>query len=180
MPLGCSLGEPVPYYGHGIFLVHRSGLVDQLVIFDYYDPERHYWRVAKDHRALARELATLSTNMQGFLDEEEVVVNGARVYPVVEYVDLGFRGREDLPYVLFHITFAVDLVPGLNVYEDRYGEEVAEYDYRVEWVLPPGSRFARVDVGADYVLRQGGRVLQFQVSRGTRVRGYERLEFVLG
>lgn len=173
------ISEPIPLYAQGYFYVNPCNYVDQIVIFDYFDPSGYYDELSKDPELLEDELRRVRENMQYYLDLEKVVINGKRSMPKVHWVKLGFRGRKDLPYLIFHISFAGDFAPGLNVYEDTYEEEVAEYDYSVHWFFPIGARVTEADLGVDYELLEGGRVLRFSVGAGTYIRGYERIAFEL-
>lgn len=117
--------------------------------------------------------------MQRFLDQERVLINGKQTYPKVVAVDVGFKGDPSRPYIRFFILFLGELRKGLNIYEDYYEPEVAEYDYDVYWIYPLRARVVKAELGVPYRLLHDGRVLSFSVSKGTRVGGYERVEFEL-
>lgn len=173
------ISEPVPLYAQGYFYVNPCNYIDQIVVFDYFDPAGYYNELLKDPELLEDELRRIRENMQYFLNLEEIIINGKRSSPKVHWVKLGFRGRRDLPYLTFHISFPGNFAPGVNVYEDTYEEEVAEYDYSVHWFFPEGARVIEADLGVDYELLEGGRVLKFNVNSGTYIRGYERIAFEL-
>lgn len=166
-----------PEYALGIFFVRETGLVEQIVVFDYYDENEEYKSIISDRRKLEDEKALLAKNMQSFLDAEEVRINGKPVYPRVIDVDIGFRTSYKYPYITYLIVFHGELKRGVNVYEDTYEPEVAEYNYRVYWIFPSKSRILRADLGVPYTLLDKARVLMFTVTAGTRIRGYERIEF---
>ncbi|MEM4903513.1 MAG: hypothetical protein QXL28_00870, partial [Desulfurococcaceae archaeon] len=132
-----------------------------------------------ERRRLKEEKARLAQNMQYFLDLEEVKINDKRTYPRVRDVEIGFRGDYNHPYITFFITFTGELRAGLNIYEDSYEPEIAEYDYKVYWVLPTKARIVRADLGVLYEVRENGRILEFSVEKGMEIRGYERIEFEL-
>ncbi len=159
--------------------MHESGLIDQIVIFDYFDYDGFYWHLVKDHVKLSREIELLSSNMQYFLDKEEVFINGSRTYPRVVSTDLGFRGGPEYPYIVFYIVFRGELRDGVNVYENRYDEEIAEYDYTVSWFLPHNARVLKADFKVPYRVDCDGRVLSFTVFKGTRIGGRELIVFKL-
>ncbi len=165
----------IPIYGYGIFNVCSNEIV-QHIIFEYSDPNRTYLRVVKDKEALSQELNTLKNNMQYFLDNEIVKINNTRVYPKVIDVDIGFAGGFERPYIKYVIVFDAPLKDGLNVYEDTYEPEVAEYDYVVTWVFPKGSKVVEVNVGFPYKIIND-RVLTFRVHEGSETPGYERIVF---
>ena len=169
-----------PLYGLGCFFVRETGLVEQIVLFEYYDEAEEYRSVVSDPKRLEEEKATLAENMQRFLDSEDVRINGKSTYPRVVDVEVGFRGDYKHPYIAFFIVFQGELRRGVNTYEDAYEPEVAEYEYRVYWVFPLKARVLKADVGVPYTLLGGGRILTFKVAAGTRTKGYERIDFELG
>lgn len=171
--------EPIPLYAQGFFIVDSSGLFNQMVIFDYWDPSGYYKKISSDEDLLREELEKIKSNMQYFLDCERLLINGEETRPLVKYVSLGFRGKEELPYLFFHIIFKGEIVEGENIYEDYFDEEVAEYDYVVTWIFPLGARVVSADVGVEYSLFENRRLLVYHVKAGTTVRGYEKIVFEL-
>jgi len=168
-----------PKHAIGLFLVRESGLVEQVVIFKYYDHLEEYRSVVESEERLREERALLARNMQFYLDQEEVFINGERVYPRVVDVEIGFQGDYKHPYILFLIVFRGELRKGVNVYENRYEPEIAEYDYRVYWVFPQGAKVLSAQRGVPYRLLDKCRILVFDVKAGSRIGGYERIEFEL-
>lgn len=171
------MAKITPKYAQGLFFMHESGLVDQIIIFDYHDRDRSYWNMLRDRTKLSEEIELLSSNMQLFLNEEEVYINGARTYPRVVSVDIGFRGEPESPYVVFHIVFHGELRRGLNVYENKYEEEIAEYDYHVSWILPHGAKVIRAGFRVPHIVDCDGRVIHFKVMKGCRIGGAEYIIF---
>lgn len=169
--------EPIPIYGQGFFYVHRSGLVDQLIVFDYWDRSGYYERVLANREEYEAEVESLAENMQYYLDQERVSINGVRARPTVTGVEIGLRGRPELAYIVFTIEFRGEVRPGLNVYENVYEEEEAEYEYAVYWFFPERSRVVSVEVGVPYRVDRSGRVLFFRVKPGTIVGGREAIQF---
>ncbi len=169
--------DPKPIYAQGFFHVRREGFVDQTIVFDYYDPGRYYARVLKNPSLYEKERELLWNNMQYFLDQEKVLINGEDAEPRVVGVEIGLRGRSDLAYIVFLIVFHGEFVRGLNTYENIYEEEEVDYDYTVYWLFPRDARVIEVDVGVPYKTMSGDRILYFKVPRGTRVGGYEKIVF---
>ncbi len=155
--------------------MHIDGRVNQVVVFDYLDRAGYY--AGLRGKRLLEELDTVKRNMQGFLDEERVLINGEDAGPRVIDVRLGFRGDRIHPYLLITIVFRGSLRRGLNVYENIYEETVAEYDYEVIWVFPDSMRVVDAELDVPYTVIDDGRVLLFRVARGTRIGGYERIVF---
>ncbi len=169
--------EPTPLYAMGFFVMHETGLVDQVIIFDYYDPDHYYYELSKKPKELEKEKALLMENMQYYLDQEKVLINGEEAPPQVTHVEIGFRGRPELPYIIFLIEFRGELKKGLNSYVNIYEEETAEYDYMVTWLFPENARVIRAELGVPYNIESGGRSLVFKVKKGTRVGGREAIYF---
>ncbi|MET1160856.1 MAG: hypothetical protein ABWW65_07840 [Thermoprotei archaeon] len=171
------MAEPIPIYGQGFFYMHSNGLVDQVVVFDYWDPDRVYAKILSDRIRLEREIKKLMDNMQYYLDQEEVLINGADASPQVTSVEIGLRGKPELAYVVFLIEFRGELKRGINVYENIYEEETAEYEYIVYWFFPENMRVIKAEVGVPYRIESNGRILFFRVKPGTRVGGREAIYF---
>jgi len=165
-----------PIYGQGFFYVSRSGAFIQVVVFDYYDPAHYYAEVVSNATLLENEVEALRNNMQFFLDQEKVIVNGERVKPKVINVEVGLRGLKRIAYAAFIIEFKSQLKSGLNIYENYYEEEYVGYDYVVYWFFPEDSTVTQVDLGVSYSLINN-RILFFKVPKGTYIRGYERIIF---
>lgn len=174
-----ELRDLLPTYAMGIFYVRESGLVEQLVIFNYYDEEEEYRSIVGNEERVREEKDLLVKNMQFYLDQEEVYINSERVYPRVVDVELGFQGDYKHPYILYFIVFRGSLRKGVNVYEDTYEPEVAEYDYRVYWIFPPNARVLSAHVGTSYRILNKCRILVFDVKAGFQTSGYEKIEFEL-
>ncbi len=169
-----------PIYAQGFFFV-GIGYIAYYLVFDYHDPLGYYDAVLRDEKLFEQEIGKLWANMQSFLDEEEVVVNGVRVRPRVVLIDIGFRGSRKRPFIIFGIRFRAPIKPGLNVYENRYEPEVAEYDYVAYWIFPPGTRVLEVDMGRggedwDVV---GKNIVAIYGRKGRRTGGYEKIVFEL-
>ena len=166
-----------PVYGLGLFFVRETGLIEQSIVFEYHDPDEEYKEIVLDENRWREEKKLLSSNMQYFLDEEIVEINNKRVYPRVVDVEIGFKGDYKNPYIFFIIQFIGEFYKGINIYEDSYKPEITEYDYRVYWFFPLRARVLKADLGVPYTLLDKGRILSFHVSTGTRIRGYEKIEF---
>ncbi|WP_440059160.1 hypothetical protein ACSU1N_05070 [Thermogladius sp. 4427co] len=166
-----------PIYGYGFFRVDLSGLVDETIVFLYYDPERLYARIRTSKRDLEKELRTLADNMQYYLDMEKVYINNQRVYPKVEHVEIGPTVKEEIAYIVYNISFKGILRKGLNTYVDEYEEETSEYEYIVYWLFPEGSRIVRASLDVPYNIIMYGRGLVFKVPKGVRLKGREEIVF---
>uniref|UniRef100_A0A7C3SL16 Uncharacterized protein n=1 Tax=Thermofilum pendens TaxID=2269 RepID=A0A7C3SL16_THEPE len=167
-----------PLSAIGFFSVSRRLEVYQVIVFDYIDASGEYAQIVEDEEKLHRELEILTANMQGFLDEEEVVINGERVRPRVLSVDVGFRGTPEEVYIAFFIYFKGKPVKGENYYENIYEEEVTEYPISAYWLFPPGSRVKSVEMSGDVALLAPN-IVAVKLEEGERVQGYERIVFTL-
>lgn len=170
--------EVIPTSASCYFSVSRNGEFNQFLIYDYYDPRGYYAKLLNKPRRCREELRILCDNMQSFLDQEEVKVNGLRVYPQVVTAYLSHRGFMDSPYITWVITFKGKLKKGLNVFENTTEREVAEYDFEIVWQFPKRSRIVNVKVstGSQVI---GRSTLYVWARRGETVGGYEKIEFTL-
>lgn len=166
--------EIIPLHAQGLFIVHLSGLISQFVIYDYYDPDEYY--ASLEDELLYEELNILANNMQEFLNREKVIINGEKVKPKVELVDISFKGETTRPSILFFIEFKGKFKKGVNIYENYYESEKVEYDYEVYWIFPQSVEIVEVDVDGDVEILDK-RKLIVRVLRDTKVRGYEKIVF---
>lgn len=169
-----------PIHAQGFFHVAQNH-ISYYIVFDYNDPLRYYYRILQDQQLYEQETQTLYQNMQQLIDQEKVVVNGQRVRPVVEMVDIGFRGRPTRPFIVFAVSFKAPLKPGVNTYENTYEPETISYNYEAYWILPPGSTILEVDMGPgnEEWSIVGGNILAIYGRRGQRTGGYEKIVFQL-
>lgn len=163
-----------PIYAYGHFIVLPTGDFHQIVVYEYADAAEELASAVESRRD--SELRLMRNNMQSFLDEEVVRINGVEVKPRVVLVNVGFRGSLKRPFIEFLIHFKGDLVEGINTYENIYNAEIAEYDYSVTWLFPPGFEVVEVDVGTDFKIEPPN-VLKFRVEKGFKTPGYERICF---
>jgi len=171
-------GEEVfPIYAQGFFVVCRGGLFHQILVFDYYDPGHYYMDLLSKPELFEGELERLGLNMQRYLDEEEIYINGKPSKPQVESVDVTFRGTPVRPSVVFTITFRGKLHRGRNVYEEYYEAETLEYDYEAYWLFPPGVKVLEVKVDTKYEILEPGNRLIIWGGKGEKVSGYEMIAF---
>ncbi len=169
----------MPIHAEGIFTMGIDGGVWEDLIFEYLDKDHYYKNLLKDREGLLNELRTITGgNMQGFLDEETIKINGEIVRARVVDVSLGFRGGSfDKPYLEFYIYFKGNLKKGINKYEDYYEEEVAEYDYEIVWLFPPGFRIIEYEFAGEGSILGNGNILRLTVKKGLRVGNYESITF---
>lgn len=162
----------------GFFTVTRRLEVYQTIVFEYFDAEGEYARIAEDEEKLEKELERLAAAMQSFLDSEEVVINGKRVRPRVEAVDVGFKGAPEEVFVTYFIYFKGSPKEDVNYYENVYENEVAEYPITAYWYFPPGSSILSAQMSGEVILLSPN-VLSVRLEEGERVYGYEKIEFTL-
>jgi len=173
------VGEDItPVYAQGFYIVSR-GVVNMVIIFDYVDRGQYYHSLLRrGGDALAREISTVWENMQRFMDEEIVRINGERVRPVIHDVYIGLRGAPTRPYITFLGSFPAPLREGENLYENYYEEEVADYDYEAVWVFPQGVEVLEWHFGGEVETPEPN-ILRVRVAKGTNVGGREYIKFRL-
>lgn len=166
----------IPIYGQGFFTVTNDGLFTQVIIFDYYDPEHYYLSILENEDKYEEEIQKLADNMQEFLNEEEILINGIQAQPIVTAVNLEHRGEPENPVITFIINFKGMLKYGINVFENHYEAETLDYDYTVYWIFSPNMRIIKVEpeYSADLLSRN---ILIMSGHKGERVNGFERIIF---
>lgn len=168
-----------PIYAQGFFVVNKNGLVNQIIIFDYFDPESYYYNLIDEEDRLSEELEILRENMQAMLDSEKILINNEKVKPKVMDVDLDFRGSPLKPYFTFFIIFKGSLRKGVNVYENWYESEEAEYDFNAYWIFPENSEIREVSASGLVEVLNERNILVIRVKRGEHITGYEKIVFEL-
>ncbi|ABL88448.1 conserved hypothetical protein [Pyrobaculum islandicum DSM 4184] len=173
------MGEEItPVYAQGFYVVN-PGIVNMIIIFDYLDKGQYYYRLLKrGGEELSKEISTVWENMQRFMDEEVVRINGERVRPMINDVYIGLRGSPNRPYITFIGFFPAPLKSGENIYENYYEEEVAEYDYEAIWIFPQNVEIFEWHFGGN-VETPEPYILRVYVEKGTNVGGREYIKFRL-
>lgn len=161
-----------PLYANAFFRMSISGLVTQFMVYYYEDPELYYHNLSLENRR--KELINIRKNLQYYLDEEKIYVNDKRVKARVRRIDLDFI-KENLPFIEFIITFRGDIKKGRNVYLDEYEQEVTEYPYEFTWYLP--GRI--IEYNIDGEVKVSGGMLNAKVKKGAKIKGKEKIVFVL-
>ncbi|MCP8304033.1 MAG: hypothetical protein H3Z50_00965 [archaeon] len=168
--------EVEPIHAHGFFWVSQEGVVNQTIIFDYYDKKGYYASLLHKPDEYEQEMVKLFHSMQGLLDQEKVLMNGIRCKPKVLTVGLDHRGLENLPCIAFLITFRGRIKIGVNTYENFYEKGIVEYDYEAYWVFPERTKILEVESSIDYEV-VAKNILIMRARRGDRYSGSERIEF---
>ncbi|MEZ0290224.1 MAG: hypothetical protein ABWJ42_03945 [Sulfolobales archaeon] len=165
-----------PVYAMAFFNISPRSL-DYYIVFEYEDPMEYYREVISDKDLYERELEMLADNMQTLLDQEIVRFNKEIVKPEVRLVDIGFKERYKKPYILFKISSKISLVAGRNEYENIYESTVTAYDYVSYWSLPREAKVHEVIMDGVWEVERENIIIY--VSRGTRVKGYEKIVFYI-
>lgn len=168
--------EVKPVHAHAFFTLDLSGAFNQILCFDYHDPDAYYYKLLKNEEAYRKELERLLASMNDILSSEEIRVNGVRVKAEALMVNLDFRGEARKPTITFYIEFRGKLKPVENIYECLYEPGSAEYDYEVYWILPKGSKILEVKTSTSYEVYDE-RFLIMWARFGDRYDGYEKIVF---
>lgn len=169
-------GEVEPIHAHGFFWVSREGIVNQTVVFDYYDDKGYYASLSHKPDEYEHEMEKLFHSMQNLLDQEKIFVNSIECKPEVLTVSLDHRGSENLPCLTFLITFKGQTKNGLNTYENSYEKGTVEYDYEAYWVFSKGTSILNVDSSIEFEI-VGKNILIMRARTGDRYSGYEKIVF---
>ncbi|TFG11963.1 hypothetical protein EU537_10830 [Candidatus Thorarchaeota archaeon] len=164
-----------PIHANSFFSVSKTGEIHERLEYEYADPEGYYRRVIKDDDLLTTEVTNLATNMQFFLDEERVEINGERVKSEVVYTDILLKGISEVVSVVYLIDFAGRFQQGPNSIQTWLEEEEAPYDFEIMWRFPAGTKILLVDTLLDYEIYSD--IIMLWAMEGEHVGGYERMDF---
>jgi len=171
--------EIKPIHGQSFFTLSYNGVFQQILIFDYFDPDKFYYRILHDEESYKVEMQKLLNSMNQLLSREEIRINGERVKAEALTINLDFRGEAEKPTISFYIEFAGKLNSnGENVYENRYEPGIAEYDYEVYWFFPEKTKIIEVVTDTNYEICDD-RFLILWARTGDHYGGYERIRFIL-
>jgi hypothetical protein len=174
--LETALSEMVePVHADSFFSVSRTGEIHERLCYEYVDPEGFYRRVIRDEKLLKKEVEKLVDNMQYFLDQERVEINGARVRSRVDYCDIFLKGASEVVAVVYLIDFAGKFEFHENKIETWLEEEEAPYDFEIIWRFPMGSQIKEIETALDFEIY--GDFVTLWALEGDAVGGYERMEF---
>ncbi|MEM3538663.1 MAG: hypothetical protein QW193_05180 [Nitrososphaerales archaeon] len=165
-----------PIHAHGFFWVSREGMVNQTIIFDYYDDKGYYYSLLHKPYEYEKEMMKLFYSMQSFLDQEKILMNNIKCKPKVLTVSLDHRGFESLPCITFLITFKSRTKIGLNKYENFYEKGVVEYDYEAYWIFPKRTKILEVESTIEYEI-VANKILIMRARKGDKYSGYEKIVF---
>jgi hypothetical protein len=166
-----------PIHADSFFSVSKTGEIHERLCYEYFDPERFYWKVVNDDDLLREEVQKIADNMQYYLDEERVEINGDQVKSQVKYADIFLKGKSDVVAILFLIDFAGQFNDDINRIETWLEEEEAPYDFEIIWRFPAGTELIEIDTLLDYEIYND--IVTLWAFSGQQVGGYERMEFKL-
>lgn len=164
-----------PVHANSFFIVSRDGAFNQILTYDYYDPSGYYSQLTHRPIDFKKEIDKLWSNMQDFLDEETIKINGTVTRPLVKHVDIEHRGSETTPFLTWIIYFEGRFNKGSNIFESWAEEERAAYDFEVYWYFPPKTAITEIDSPMDYDSQDNTLILWAR--KGDKVGGYERIIF---
>ncbi len=167
----------VPIHAEAFFSLSVDGEIHQRLCFEYHDPTGHYRGVLLDDALYSEEVTQLSDNMQRFLDEERIEINGTRVRPVISYTDIFLKGTTDVVAIVYLIDLRCRFQKTKNRVEFWSDEEIATYDYEILWRFPCGSSITNVETSLQYETL--GDILLLWAWKGDNVGGHEVIEFAL-
>ncbi|NWF95270.1 MAG: hypothetical protein HXY34_03925 [Candidatus Thorarchaeota archaeon] len=167
----------VPLHADSFFSVSVSGEIHERLCFEYSDPLGYYRRVTGDEGLFESEIRKLSANLQGFLNEERVEINGEEVRSIVRYADVFMKGDSNVVGIVYLIDFAGRFRETVNTIETWLEDEDAPYDFEIIWRFPHRTRVEAVETRLQYEVHRDMVVLW--ANTGDRVGGYERMEFTL-
>jgi len=90
-----------PIHAHAFFTLDLSGAFNQILCFDYHDPDAYYYKLLKDEKSYREELERLLASMNDLLSSEEIRVNGVKVKAEDDKPRLQ-RGGEEADHNFLH------------------------------------------------------------------------------
>ena len=168
------MSDIYPTHGIAYFLVTKEE-INEILEFTYWDPHEHYTKIVLENpKKYDEEINILWKNMQRFLDEEIVKVNGITIKPKVTFVGIVPRGFKDVITISYHIQMKNYLKDGKNVFETKTNEEIAEYDFDIFWFFPEKTKVTSVISKLEYEWKENKLLLWAR--KGMHVGGYEKIE----
>ncbi|NMC04288.1 MAG: hypothetical protein GYA24_03705 [Candidatus Lokiarchaeota archaeon] len=168
-----------------IQIAHRGdGTIDfsQVLEYDYEDTSGnnvYNARIVSDPGFVKAELAALDRNMQGFLDEENNIVNGTRVHPRVMNTFITFRGDPRFPSCTWLIAWTANVgINDMYTYEAFVEPATLEYEVESIYTLPSNARVVGIESTLPY---DNGikNIIVFRGVRGDIVGKIERLSWII-
>ncbi len=172
---GNDLVEPI--HAESFFSVSSTGEIHEKLSFEYLDPQGYYREVVSGEDLLSKEIDKLSANLQFFLDQERVEINGEQVKSIVRYTDIFPKGASDVVAIVYLIDFGGRLQIGGNKIQTWLEEELSPYDFEIIWRFPVGTHIVEINSKLDYEVYRDLVVLWAE--EGKAVGGYELMEFIL-
>jgi hypothetical protein len=172
---GKTMDEVQPIFASSIFTISLACQVYQVLCYDYLDPKGVYAEILHDENAFRREVKKLRSNMQRFLDAEQVAINGYPVKQEILQVDIGLRGTAEVPYIQWVVFFQGPVDSKENILSSFVAEEVAEYDIEVLYLFPEGTEIHSVQTPMEFDIRSP--LLLVWARKGDKVGGYEEVKF---
>ncbi|MHA1682109.1 MAG: hypothetical protein ACTSUE_14315 [Promethearchaeota archaeon] len=146
-----------PIYAQSIINVSRAkDVIDfsQVLIYDYEDvspAQVYHERIFNDHTFMERELKTIETKLQSFLDAEKNVVNGERVFPTIHHVSIDFKSDPKFFSYSWLIQWQGPVAPEeLQVYEAIVDPATLEYNVKSMYIFPTGTKIVDIDSSLHY------------------------------
>ena len=167
-----SQSDVIPIYASGFFNFDINGTVTQFTTFYYIDKSGYYISLSK--KEVKKELKIIRRNLQEFVDQEDIRINGEKVKAYVKWVKIRLLDKNH-PIIEFIVQFSGKLRKGINEYYNTYEEEIAEYPYEAIWVLP--GRIIRAEMAGEIKIKRN--ILRLKVKKGTRVGGREGITFLI-
>lgn len=167
----------IPISGVAYFIVSENGNITEILDFSYLNEDLKYKKIMHDQLEFEDEVKTAWKNMQAFLDAEKIIINNKQVKSKVTFVDIIYRGLEEIPHILFFIDFGGPLKKGINTIETYTEKEKLEYDIEVFWKYPENTKIIEVETPMNYEIKKNFIILWSR--KGDIIGGYEKIVFQL-
>ena len=164
------------HVSHGV-----GGIIDfsQVLTYDYEDlsPNHTYYdRVKTNLSFLEKELRTLVTNLQRFLDAETNIINDERVYPEVYNVQVEFKTSPRFPFYTWMVRWSGhETGTARNVYEARIEPDFLDYDIKSIYIFPRDAEILKIKSSLEYEIDEN--IVVFQGKKGQKVKELELISW---
>ena len=150
-------------------------ILEEVIYFFYFDPEQNYSKIKQDvlHNH-DDELLKIKKNMQGFLDEDLVFLNGKRLVLNITDIEINFAQDMRHPILVFEVqSYYFRLRSGVNKFELDGEQQIATYPITAEWEFPGKIMFVSSQTRHQIHFNE----LVFSASPSEPFGGYEIITF---
>lgn len=163
-----------PLFAEAFFSLKEEQLTQSLY-FQYYDPSKIYYNLLKTS-AIEGELNTIQGNLQNFINEDALHINGHLVKMIIEKRKLFFRdNNSEYPILSFYISSTPYQLYSnqINVVHLYAKPEIIPYSAISCWNTI--GKIKKVNSKSDYKIDKSRHNVSFFLKKGDIVGDHERI-----